>query len=39
MAKKDLWGFENVKDLEKNTQDMPDVIQTLYSKAVMLSNQ
>ncbi len=23
---KDLWGFKDVKELEKNTQDMPDAI-------------
>lgn len=22
----DLWGFNNVKELEKNTRDMPDSI-------------
>ena len=23
---RDLWGFKNVKDLEKSTKDMPDTI-------------
>ena len=34
---RDLWGFHNVKDLEKSTKDMPDSI--LKEQIVLLGEK